>query len=122
MAEIKTIFEYAAYEEQLFERMASETGYQRITTFYSDLSIAEVYGASAIKDTYKNVCENWINDYKFFTEFVMCLNWKSWEMDKRKNLQLTQLYVDLYRKADELFYQHYANDEVAKTYYFDVTD
>ena len=33
--------------------MKNEYGYEPITTFWDDFSIADVFGASAVKDTYK---------------------------------------------------------------------
>ena len=72
------VFEYASNEERLFGANLERTGYKRLTIFYSDLSIAEWYGKDSIKETYETVRKEWIDDYKYFTEFVMCLNWKSW--------------------------------------------
>ena len=37
---VKNALVYGACEERVFERMASECGYTRKTTFFSDLSIA----------------------------------------------------------------------------------
>lgn len=122
------IFVYAAREERMFENILEENGmgYKRITTFYSDLSIAEVYGANSIKDTFKRVCKHWIGDYKYFTEFVLCLNYKSWEWHSRGNEGLMELYSKLYYQARDKFYDYYGesgkNDEEALHYYFEVTD
>lgn len=55
------------------------TGYKPITTFYTDFSIAEPFGESAIKDTYERAFKIWKSDYKYLTELVMVLNWKCWE-------------------------------------------
>lgn len=109
--------------------MASNSGYQRITTFYADLSIAEYYEMSgqsgAIKDTFNRVCAEWINDYKFFTEFILCLNWKIWE-HYEKHDTIARLYNDLWEKAQELFFNAYGEEgkenEEALTYYYHITD
>ena len=115
------IFQYAAAEEAKFEAMASESGYERITTFFSDLSIAEVYGINAIRETYENVSNSWIGDYKFFTEFIMSLNWKIWEWYDRDD-RVARVYDDLWRKAEALFLHRYEDDEKVMTYYYEVTD
>jgi len=120
------VFEYAAKEERLFEVNVEQTGYKRLTTFYSDLSIAEWYNPDSIKKTYETVCKEWINDYKYFTEFVMCLNLKAWEHDARGNNNLSSLYSDLYYQAMDLFYDHYKGndktDKEARDYFFNTTD
>lgn len=120
------VFEYASNEERLFEVNLERTGYKRLTTFYSDLSIAEWYGKDSIKETYETVRKEWIDDYKYFTEFVMCLNWKSWEHFHRGNDEMSRLYSDLYYQARNLFYEHYEGDDSEKkkavNYFFETTD
>jgi len=109
--EHRDVFSYAAAEERLFEEIVSETGYNRKTSFYSDLSIAEWYGKKSVKETYDTVCEHWIDDYIYFTEFVMCLNYKAWEHSYRGNIKLSELYSELYYNAEDLFYEHYKGDD-----------
>lgn len=118
-----SIFVYAAACEAMFENYLSEqTGYKRITTFYSDLSIAEVYGADSIKDTYKRVMESWIDDIKFITEFCMALNIKSWQMAEEGKHDTGKLYSDLYYKCRESIFEHYKNDQESLNYFFETTD
>ena len=116
------VFQYAAVEEKNFEANIADTGYERITTFYSDLSIAERYGIASIKETYKNVMEQWIDDIKYITEFAMCLNYKSWEWSSRENDDICQLYVDLFYEAQDKIYEHYEGNDEALRYYYEVTD
>lgn len=55
------IFEYAARAERAWEMQMQElSGYERKTTFYSDLSIADCFGIDAVKDTYRRVLKEWI--------------------------------------------------------------
>lgn len=116
------IFQIAAAKQAQFNAQVSETGYHAFTTFYSDLTIAElVEGAKGVKGTFNDVVKSWLDDYKYFTEFVMSLNYKAWE-HANTNQRLSELYSDLYYKADEMFYEHYAENEEAKDYYFNVTD
>lgn len=125
------VFTYASMEEKIFEQNLYD--YERITTFFSDLSIAEVYGISSVKDTYKNVMTNWIGDIKYITEFVMALNHKCWEWYERYNREtdktykekyknLSQLYSELYYKAYDKVTEHYSNDKNALSYMYNVLD
>jgi len=120
------VFQYAATEERNFEVMASQSGYTRISTFYSDLSIAEfcqlyMRDRGAVNNTFKSVCENWIDDYKMFTEFVICLNWKIWKWYE-KNPTLGKLYNTLWERAQKMYYNKYKDNETAMSYYYKVTD
>ena len=42
-----------------FKKAMEEIGYKPITTFWDDFSIADRFGISAIKDTYKRAFEEW---------------------------------------------------------------
>ena len=118
---ITNVFQYAAAEEKcIFERQAAECGYERKTTFFSDLSIAEWYGADSVRDTYKNVMRSWVNNVVYFTEFVMSLNWKIWEHHARGNEELALVYDELWREADELACNTYKGDDA--DYYYRTTD
>lgn len=78
-------------------RIEEMTGYKPISTFYTDFSIAEHLGVSAIRDTYKWAME-WECDYKMLTELVMVLNWKIWE-HYESNEPLAKLYNELWETA-----------------------
>lgn len=113
------VFQYSAVEQVKFTNAMAELGYTTFTTFFGDLSIAEWYGKKGILDTYKNVVESWGSDYKYFTEFVMALNHKSFEhFDKRPGL--SSLYADLYHKATNYVYKHFSQE--GKDYFFRITD
>ena len=117
---VKNALVYGACEERVFERMASECGYTRKTTFFSDLSIAEWYGAASVLDTYNNVVKNWFNNKEYFTEFVMSLNWKIWEQNARGNEELARVYDELWKKADTLVMEKWTGDDLS--YYLQTTD
>lgn len=121
------VFQYSANEQAMFSNMLAENGYKTISTFFCDLSIAEfcelyMRDKNAIKSTFKNVCENWLGDYKMFTEFVMALNHKSWEWDERNNSVLCELYCKLFYKAQDLYFKHYKDNNSAIEYYYRITD
>lgn len=96
----------------------AETGYKPMTTFYEDLSIADMFGVEAIKDTYKQVFKEWKHDYKFITEFIMALNWKSWE--HMKNQEYCSLYADLYYEARDWAFDNLKGEELQ--YFIRITD
>ena len=74
------------------------TGYEPLTTFYTDFSLAEMFdGVEGIKDTYKRAFEGWKHDYKYLTELYMVLNWKIWE-HYETNREFAVLYDKLWRK------------------------
>lgn len=143
------VFQYGAINERIINGVMSNpengTDYKPFTTFASDLSIAEwCGGVKAIKDTYKNVVKSWISNYKYFTEFVMVLNHKCWQMFSYSNnapailkgLNIpyetyAQLYSDLYYQARDAFYEYWGaeSDKVtaeesatATEYFFMITD
>lgn len=89
-------------------------------TFFMDFSIADVRGASAIKDTYKRAFNEWKDDYKMLTALVIVLNHKIWQHYEAENNKLASLYNELWEQADQ-----YACDTLkgeALEYFLEVTD
>lgn len=120
------VLQYAAANEKCFENILAETNKERMTTFFSDLSIAEwceknTGERNAVRDTYKRVCKEWIKNYKFFVEFIVSLNHKCW-MWYGADENLSKLYGDLYYEARDVFYEHYEGNEEACRYMFEMTD
>ena len=95
------------------------TGYSPITTFYEDFSVAEHWGSSAIKDTFKRAFKEWKNNYKYLTELVMVLNWKIWE-HYEINEPLAKLYNDLWEQADNYACNNLKGEEL--DYFYRTTD
>ena len=95
-------------------------GYKQITTFWSDFSIADNFGLSAIKDTYKRAFNNWKSNYKYLTELVMVLNWKIWQYHEEGNMKYAELYNELWGKADSYACGHLKGEELA--YFYRTTD
>lgn len=94
-------------------------GYETITTFYEDFTIADVFGLDAIQDTYNCAFTEWKNDYQYLTELVMVLNWKIWEFYET-NKVYAKLYNTLWEEADAWACEKLKGDELS--YYFRVTD
>ena len=95
------------------------TGYRPKTTFYTDFSIADRYGISTIKDTYRRAFSSWKSDYIYLTELVMALNWKIWEWYK-KNEAVARVYNELWEKARNYAENNLKGDELS--YYYRTVD
>lgn len=74
-------------------------GYETVTSFYLDFSVADRLGSAAIKDTFNNAFDKWKHDYKYLTELVMVLNWKMCE-HYEKNKSIAKIYSNLWAIAD----------------------
>ena len=94
-------------------------GYETITSFWSDFTIADRFGVSAIKDTYKRAFNEWKDNYKYLTELVMVLNWKIWQFHEKNN-QYAEVYNKLWEEADAYACNNLKGDEAA--YFFWTTD
>lgn len=117
---VKNALQYGACEEQIIENIFAEVGYTRKSTFFSDLSIAEWYGVKEVEDTIRRVVKNWFEDTEMFTEFVMCINHKSWEHYQRQNAELAQLYSEKFYELKDLVYEKW--DREALDYFYKTTD
>lgn len=90
------------------------------TTFWQDFRIADAFGVSAVKDTYKRAFKEWKSDYRYLTDLVVVLNHSCWFWYERGNEELSQLYSDLYYKTHDYACKHLKGEEMS--YYFRVTD
>lgn len=96
------------------------TGYTPQTTYYEDFSIADAFGTSAIKDTFRRAFKGAQDfGYIYLTEFVMALNWKIFEHHQRNN-RYAELYNDLWEKAREYAEENLQGEELR--YYYRTTD
>ena len=94
-------------------------GYETITTFWEDFSIADKFGIEAVEDTYNRAFNEWKNDYKYLTELVMILNWKIWQ-HYENNESLARVYNSLWQQADLYAVENLKGEEAE--YFFRVTD
>ena len=94
-------------------------GYETKTTFWTDFTIADMFGLNAIQDTYNRAFSEWKNDYKYLAELVMILNWKIWS-HYEKNREYADLYDKLYNEANTYAYEHLKGEELS--YFYRVTD
>lgn len=95
-------------------------GYETMTTFWNDFTIADAFGANAIKDTFNRAFEEWKSNYKYLTELVMMLNWKLWQHYEQGDTALAELYNDLWQQADTYAYENLKGEELK--YFYKVVD
>lgn len=115
------VFQQAMMSEKYFEGIMAQSGYERFTTFSSDLTIAEIMeGEKGIKETFNRINKEWKDDVKYYTEFVMALNIKIWELYERGNETLARVYSDLYYKARDFALDTFKGDDLR--YFIRTTD
>ena len=91
------------------------TGYKPLTTLYMDFSIADRFGEDAIKSTCKAAFEAFRDNYKYFTELVMVLNWKIWEhyyLAYDGHEKVARLYDELWREYQGWGYDNLKDEEL----------
>lgn len=102
-----------------FQEFMQEVGYDLITTFWEDFSIADNFGVIGVKDTYQRAFNEWKDNCKFFTELTLVLNHKIWQ-HYESNHELAVLYDKLWREADEYAICNLKGEEL--DYYYKITD
>lgn len=102
-----------------FKEFMAENGYELQTTFWSDFSIADRFGLSAIRDTFDRAFEEWKENYKYLTELVLVLNHKIWQYFETRR-DIASLYNFLWEKTCQYAVENLKDDELS--YYYDVTD
>ena len=99
--------------------MTLPNGYEMTTTFMMDFSIADKFGITAIKDTYKRAFEEWKDSYVYLTELVIVLNLKIWEWYE-KNKDVAKVYNSLWEEADAYACENLKGDELS--FFYKITD
>lgn len=94
--------------------------YECQTTFWQDFSIAEKFGKEAIIDTYKRARKEWGKDKIYGTELSMVLNHKCWLYYEVHNLEISELYSDLWAEYHDWVLDNWKGEELA--YYLKITD
>lgn len=96
------------------------TGYEPQTTFFTDFSIADMFGLEAIKDTYARAFKYWKDDVKFVTELSMVLNWKGWQHHGEGNKKYSEWYFAKWEELHDWCLSNLKGDDL--TYYLRTTD
>ena len=90
------------------------------TTFWSDFTIADKFGESAIQETFNRTFKEWKNNYIYLTELVLVLNWKSWNFYQKRNESISNLYCKLYNQANDYAFDNLKDNEL--DYFIETTD
>lgn len=115
------ILRKAAIAQYNFEHhMLENCGYETQTTFYSDFTIADLFGDNAVLDTYNRAFTEFKTNIVYLTELSMVLNHKLWEHYHKKNETLTNLYDKLWKQIDEYCCENLKGDDLS--YYLHTTD
>lgn len=121
---IPNVFAYGATSERTMERNLAETsGRERKTTFMSDLSVGEwCSGVHGVLDTTKTAILSWCGNVEYIAEFILCVNWKSWEMHARQKPVWSLIYSRLYHGVVNLMYEYYDGDDESTRYLYEYLD
>lgn len=90
------------------------------TTFKQDFTIADRFGISAIKDTFKRAFSKWKNNTVYVTELCVVLNWKLCEHFEKKNTSYAELYNELWEKVDVWCQENLKGKDLE--YFYKITD
>ena len=102
-----------------FKEFMADNGYEVKTTFWEDFSIADRFGVSAVKDTYKRVFEEWKHNVVYVTELAMVLNHKEWQ-HYENNERLARVYDTLWEECDQWCLDNLKGEDLE--YYIATTD
>lgn len=68
------------------------------STFFHDFTIADAFGETAIKDTYKRAVQEWKHDAEMISELEVALNHKIWQHWKADAIDRSKLYDTLWKE------------------------
>lgn len=129
----------ARFDKGYAEQMESMTGYTMFTTFWDDFAIAERMGIIvqngqyvrtdvnrgivAIEDTFNRAFKEWKTNYKYLTELVMVLSWKSSRFSSPPVADIEEysaLYAKLFTQARNWALDNLKDEAFA--YFWETTD
>lgn len=99
--------------------MTLPNGYTMQTTFWQDFTIADVFGDSAIKDTFERAFKEWKTNVIYATELAIVMSLKSCDWYD-KNIERCVLYSELFRMVDDWCCNYFVDDELR--FYYNTTD
>lgn len=97
----------------------AQTGYKPIADYWQKLYRAARNGSEELKRLATGLFDSAKHSYKHLTEFVMALNWLSWEWVE-KNEHIARLFCSLFRTAGDYARENLTGEELK--YYFATTD
>lgn len=100
--------------------MMAECGYEPKTSFWNDFCIADRFGVSAVKDTFRRAFREWRGNCEYLTELVLVLNHKIWQHYEQGHQEAARLYDAMWREADAWAVENLKGEEL--TYFYNTTD
>lgn len=103
--------------------MILPNGYEMTTTFFSDFSIANSFGLTAIQDTWNRAFAEWKDNYVYLSELSIVLNimmWKHYDEKLKVQSETCELYKKLYMRTDDYAYTNLKGEELK--FYFKLLD
>lgn len=94
-------------------------GYEMTTTWVSDFAIANAFGESAVRDTYKKAKKLYKGNVIFLAELEVALNLHLWDLYNKQN-PLAVVYDELWRELHEENMETFEGDDF--TTYFNIVD
>ena len=110
----------AAAQYRFEQTMLELNGYETKTTFYSDFTIADAFGVSAVIDTFDRSFESFGSNVVYMTEMSIVLNHKLWHHYHTGNEALLNVYDMLWKKLDEYCVNTFKGDDLS--YFLRITD
>lgn len=95
-------------------------GYEVMTTFWEDFSIADHLGLKAVSRSFNRIFKEWKSDHKYLTELIIVLNVKCWKHYNSGREEYSALYSDLYYQARDYAIKHLKGEELR--YFINITD
>lgn len=93
-------------------------GYKMQYTWWQDFTIADAFGAKAIKDTYTRSFKEWHTNRVAMQEMTAVLNWKCWEHYEKKHEDISELYIKLYEECYQKCLDHFKGEELTAYWEF----
>ena len=120
---IQEIQQYAVKCENTFKESLKRTGYKTLFPFYKELSIAEyVSGENGVIETVQRVIKEWLQNIKAITEFVLSLNYKTWESFNNGNMKRAQLYARMFHHVFAKVEMNYEQKPDDLSYFYTTID
>ena len=88
--------------------------------FWTDFTIADIFGEKAVNDTYNRAFREWKESVEYFASLVLTLNHRLWMHYESGNEKLARLYDRLWKRANSYGYGHFKGKELQ--YYHEFLD
>lgn len=119
---------YTSLAEDSIKKRLDNIGFKCEHSFIKDFMSAEWDDLEKVEDVYSKLKEDWLSDYKAWTEVAVCLNYIAWFHDiliqagMDYSYDAEDLYTELYHRATIEFNRKYKGNDEALDYYYEQTN